>query len=149
MYLGTHTFVHLQTILRDLTLIEAHPAKHGTIGIERKRAVETELLLIHPVGNTVDDLVLYSILGYLTLCIVIQKFYEEDVIVADERHLLTVVAPHGNLLRTVVGEFLQESGFNIVNVIYCGKRMTVDSLCLCLNQHLLSIRTQDIIIIVV
>ena len=117
---GTHTLVHLQRIGLYLRLVVANPAKHGAVGVEGEGAVESEFLLIHPIGNTVDDLIELAVLSHLYLGIVVEQLDKEDVAFANECHLLTVRRPCGHLLRSAVRQTLQFARGDGVDIVYGG-----------------------------
>lgn len=67
-----------------------HILQHGIIGIEFQGTVETELFFVYPVGNTVQYTVQLAVFSHLRFAVAIQKLYQEDVIITDKRHQVSV-----------------------------------------------------------
>ena len=99
---GFQAFEQRHRVLLDLTLVVTNPAYLATVGGEGHSTVVRELLFIHPIGNTVDDLVATTVFSYLDFGLVINKTNQEDVIVADEGNLRTIGREQGCLLGTVI-----------------------------------------------
>ena len=109
LLLRSQTLVHLQRVGLDLRLVVAQPAQHSAVGIEGKCIVEAKLLLVHPVGQTVDNLVKLAVLCNLYLGIVVQQLHEEYVVVANESHLQSVLRPCRYLLRTSIAQRVESA----------------------------------------
>ena len=133
--LGLQALVHLQRVGLHTLLVIAQPANHSAVGVERERTVEAELLLVHPVGQAVDNLVALAVLRHLNLCVVIEQLHEEDIIVAHERHLQSVVRPHRHLLLVAVRKARQLVRSDGVYVVRSAERAAVDALSLGLYEH--------------
>ena len=129
-----------------LTLIIAYPYNLLGIGTEDHGRIKRKLFLVHPVGQSIDDFVELTVLGHLTLGIVIKQFHEKDVIVADESYLVSVGTPHGNLLWTAVAQGHQSVVGHVEDIIHSRERVAIDALCFGLNKHVTPIGTHHIAI---
>ena len=137
--LRLHAPEHLQRILLHGTLVKPYPAQHGAIGIEAEGLVERELLLVHPVGYSIDHLVELPVLGDLHLGIVVQQFHDEDVAIAHESHLIAIGRPCGNLLRTILRQGFQLAAVHVVEVIVGSSRTSIDTPCVRLYEHTVAV----------
>ena len=142
--LRSQTFVHLQRVGLYLRLVVAQPAQHSAVGIEGKSLVEAKLLLVNPVGQSVDNLIELAVLCYLNLGIVVQQFNKEDVVVAYKSHLLSILRPCRNLLRTTIAQRVQSARSDVIDVEYSLVRAAVYALCLGLYKHALAVRRKRV-----
>ena len=85
-------------VLFNRTLVVANPYKLLRVGREYHRRVGSKFLLIHPVGNTIDNLVVLTVLRDLTLGIVIQQLHQIDVILAHKGYQVTIGRENRRLL---------------------------------------------------
>lgn len=60
---------HRKRIRRNFRFVEADESNHGIIGTELQGTVETELFLICPVGDTVENCILLAIFGHLAFAV--------------------------------------------------------------------------------
>ena len=134
----------LHRILRHVRLVVANPYNLLRVRREHHRRVRRELLLVHPVGNAVDDGVPLAVLRHLTLRVVVEQLHQVDVIVAHEGNLRAVRREHRRLLRSVLRQRLQLVVLNAINIIGGGERVAVDALRLRLDQQPPSVRTHDV-----
>ena len=139
--LGCQTLEELHRILLHRTFIIANPHNLSGVCREHHRRIGRKLLLIHPIGNTVDDGIALTILGHLTLCIVIEQFHQIDIILTHKGYLIAVWREHWCLLGASIAERSQLVIANIENVIDCRKGVAINRFRLCLNQHPPSVRT--------
>ena len=65
--LRLHTLELRHRVLLHLTLVVAHPYQMAAVGREHHCTVVAELLFVHPVGNTIDNLVANAVSSYLLL----------------------------------------------------------------------------------
>ena len=137
-------FEELQGILLDIALVITQPAQHCAVSIESQSGVKAELLLVHPIGNAVDDLIELSVLSDLTLAVVIEQLDQKDVVVSDKGHLLSVGRPHGALLRTAIRERLQLAALQRVDVEHRLVGTAVDRLTLRADEHTAAVGRHDI-----
>ena len=86
-------------------------SNHGIIGTELQGAVETELFLIYPVGDTVENHILLAIFGHLAFAVTVEQLYEKYIIVTHESDHRSVWRKDGDLLRSAVGQPLQTRRF--------------------------------------
>ena len=136
----------LHRVLLHRTLVVADPDDLTRISRKDHRRVSGELLFIHPVRNTVDDLVAFPIHCHLTLCTVRNQIHQIDIIVSHKRDQITIGRKHRCLLGTAVTQRFKYVVKDIVDIKDCRKRMTIDGLRLCLNQHPTPVGAHDIII---
>ena len=138
------TLIDRHRIFFDGFLVITYPYQLLAVGTKHHRTVVRELFLIHPVGNTIDNLVLLSVFRHLTLCIVIKQFDKKDIIVTNEGNHRTVRREQGSLLGTVLRQRYQFLAGNGINIIVSCERMTIDTLCVRLYQYPFAVRTHDI-----
>ena len=72
------------------------------IGTEFQRTVKTEFFFIHPVWDTVDNRVLFTVFGNLAFTIAIKQFHKKDIVIADKSYHCSVRRKDGDLLRSAV-----------------------------------------------
>ena len=90
-----------------------------------------------------------SVLGHLTLAVVVEKLDQKDVVITDKRHLGTIGRPYRSLLRTTIRQRLQLTGSHGVDIKYSFVGTTIDWLRLSADEHSLAIRRHDIAVEVV
>ena len=134
----------LHRVLLHSALVVANPDNLLRVGREHHRRVCRELLLVNPVGYTVDNLVALAILCNLTLCIIIQQFHQIDVIIAHKGYLISVWREYRSLLWSTVAQRLQLIVTDAIYIIGGSERATIYCLSVCLNQHSCAVRTQYI-----
>ena len=125
---------HRKRIGRNFRLVEADESNHGIIGTELQGAVETELFLIHPVWDTVDNRVLFTVFGNLAFTIAIKQFHKKDIVIADKSYHCSVWRKDGDLLRSAVGQPFNNVvcrnsliiSFQRVDIMYSCIRMPVN-----------------------
>ena len=132
---GMAAHEHLQRIFLHVALVVFHPAQHGAVGREAKRLVGREFLLVHPVGDAVDDGILAAVGGDLALGVVVEQFHEKNVAAAHKGHLIAVGRPRGHLLRSACGEALELVALDVEKIIFGGERTAVAALRLRLNEQ--------------
>ena len=143
---GSHTLVPREAEHRHFALVEADVSQHLAVGTEVEGTVEAELFFIHPVRNTVQYLVVLSVLGHLRFTVAEEQLYQEDVVVAYEGNLEAVGRELRHLLRTVFRQRSQPVVLDIENIIFGRKRAPVNRFRLCLNQNLLFVGRHDIVV---
>ncbi|CCY93473.1 uncharacterized protein BN461_00916 [Bacteroides sp. CAG:1076] len=126
---GRHTLVPREAVHRHLTLVEADIRNHLAVGTEVERTVERKLFLVHPVGNTVQHLIIFAILGDLRFTVAKQQLDQKNIVVADESHLKSVGREKRHLLRSVFRKRFHLVVSYIKDVIFGSKRMAVDRFC--------------------
>ena len=67
----------------------------------------------------------FAILSNLALAIIVEKFYEEDVVVANECHLQSIWRPYRHLLFATFREFVESAILHIIDVINSLERATI------------------------
>ena len=72
------------------------------ISTEFQRTVKTEFFFIHPVWDTVDNRVLFTVFGNLAFTIAIKQFHKKDIVIADKSYHCSVRRKDGDLLRSAV-----------------------------------------------
>ena len=72
----------MERVFLDGALVVFYPNELSAVGREHHAAVGGELLLIHPVGYAVDDLIALAVGGDLALGVVVEEFHEEDIVIA-------------------------------------------------------------------
>ena len=92
------SFIPLEGELSHLALVITHPAQLSAVSGEDHATVGSKLLFVDPVGDAIDNLIKFSILGHLTLSIVVEQFYQVDIILSHESHHLSVGREDRSLL---------------------------------------------------
>ena len=69
-----------------------------------------------------------------------------DIIITNEGYLCSVWRPYRSLLRAIIRKFFQLASGDIINVKNCFERAPINTLCLGLDKHALTVRTHDITI---
>ena len=141
-----HTLEELKRICFDSTFVELYPAKHGAIGIEFEGWIKGKFLFVNPVWQTIYNMIEFAILSNLALAIIVEKFYEEDVVVANECHLQSIWRPYRHLLFATFREFVESVILHIIDVINSLERATIYWFGLSLDKHTLAIRRHDVTI---
>ena len=142
--LRSQALEELHGVLFDLTLVEAHPHQLLGVGGERHGRVVGELLLVHPVGDAVDDLIELAVLRHLALGVVVEQLDEENIVVADEGDDVAVGREHRRLLGTALGERLQLVVLDSIYIIGGSERAAVDALRLRLDEQALAVGAHDV-----
>ena len=88
----------------------------------------------------------FAILSNLALAIIVEKFNEKDVVIANECHLQSIWRPYRHLLFATLREFVESAILHIVDVINSLERTTIYRFCLSLDKHTLAIRRHDVTI---
>ena len=132
---------HLKRVLFHLRLIEANPSDSRTIGIPGKSLVESKLLLIYPVGNTIDDFIELTIRSNLLFSLAIGNI---KVVSLDKSHMLGVWRPSSHLLVLAFGKFGKLFATYIIYVELCLVGTAIHRLALGCHQELLAVRADDI-----
>ena len=87
---GGHTFVPREAEHGNLTLVEADIGNHFAVGTEVESAVERELFFIYPVGDTVQYLIVFTVLCNLRFAVAEKQLHKENIVVAYESNLEAV-----------------------------------------------------------
>ena len=110
---------------------------------EDHHAVVAKLFLVHPVRNAINHLVAFAVGGNLLFLGMIQLADQENIIVADEGHLLSVGREQWRLLWPVFREWNHPMVTYGIKVERSRKRVSVDTLRSRLNQDTLPVRTDS------
>ena len=129
----SQSLVPLERIHGHFAFIEADIGDHLAVCAEVKCAVKRELLFIYPVGNAVDDFIVFSVFCDLRFAVSEQQLDQIDVVVPYKGNLMAVGRKERNLLRAVVGERFQRAVLHVVDVIDRSERTAVDRLGFCLD----------------
>ena len=89
-------------ILTHLRLVKTHPDELLAVCRKHHGIVMAKLLLVDPIRNTIDNLILLAILRHGNLCIVVKQLDQEDVIIPDKSYLQAVRREKGCLLGAIV-----------------------------------------------
>ena len=125
IHVGMTATEELHGILLHMRLVVFYPAYLLTVGSEHHRRVGGEFLLIHPVGHAVDNLIKLSVLGHLTLGIVIEQFDKVNVILPYEGNHCSVGREDGCLLRTSERECHHLVVAHVEDIVFGGERAAV------------------------
>ena len=134
----------LHRVLLHLTLVEAHPHQLLRVGCERHGRIIGELLLVHPVRDTIDDLVALTVLRHLALGVVVEQLDEIDVIVAHKGNDIAIGREHGCLLRASFAQRFQLVVLDGEDIIGGGERAAVDTLRLRLDKQSFAVGAHDV-----
>jgi len=143
---GLQALVPREGIHRYLAFVEADVSQHGSVGTEVEGTVETEFFFVHPVRNTVQDMIELAVLGHLRFAVAEEELHEVDVVVTYESNLVAVRREQRHLLRSTVREWFNSVVAYIEDVIHGGKRTAIDRLRFCLDENLRFIGRQDVVI---
>ena len=125
-------------------LVRSHPCNHLGVGGESIGLVVLELLLIYPVGLSVDDVVESSIgcdLDFLPRIEVDKK----EVVFPHERNFLAVGRERRHFLFSPRREFSKRLVVSVVDIPLRRERPTVDRVVCGLEQYFVAVRRNDII----
>ena len=134
----------LHGILLHLRLVVFYPAYLLAVGSEHHRRVGHKLLLIHPVGHSVDYLIKFSVLRHLALGIVVEQFDEIDIVLPYECYHRAVGRKDRSLLRSGERQCHHLVVAHVEDIVFCSKRAAIDCLCGGLNEDIPSVGTDDI-----
>ena len=143
---GRHTLVPREAVHRYLTLVETDISNHLAVGTEVERTVERKLFLVHPVGDTVQHLIVFTVLSDLRFTVAKQQLDQKNVVVADESYLKTVGREQRHLLRSVFRKRFHLVVSHVEDVIFGRKRMTVDRFRFRLDQNQFLVGRHDVVV---
>ena len=143
--LGIKAFDHLHLELAHLALVKLHVGDFLAVGRPEETLREAEFLLIHPVGRTINNMVVKAVVGELAL-LSRRQILDEQVVVAHKSDLRGIRREGGQTLLSVFRKRLQGLGLEVVNVISGMVRMAVDVFHLRDTQHFILVRAQFIIL---
>ena len=133
---GLVAFIHRHGVERHAAFVVAHPRQHFAVGGEVKGACGGELLLVHPVGQTVDEFVEFAVFGDAALSVAVEEFHDKEVALSYKRHHRAVGREDGLLLRSAIGERLVGVVLCVIYIIYGREGTAVDGFALRHEQNL-------------
>ena len=140
--LGPQPLEQRHGVLLDMTLVVAHPHQLPAVGGEHHGTLHAELLLVHPVGNAIDDGVGLAVLRHLHLSIIVKQFHYIDIVRTYESNLQPVGRKQGCLLRPAVRQRRGAVVAHIIQIIACSVRAAVNALHIRLDKQPPTVGTQ-------
>ena len=131
-----HAGKYLERIGLHATLVVADPAQRAAVCAPCDGVVESKLLLVHPVGDTVDDLVELAIGRDLALR---RAIGNEDVVLSHEGDFLTIRREGRDLLGSVLRELAKLLALDVIDIEVGSIGATVDSPVVGLDEQMLSV----------
>ena len=98
------TFEHLQRIGLNLRFVVTYPAQSLAVGTPSQGIVESELLFVHPIRQSIDYLVELTVGCYLLFS---RSISYEDIVVAHKYNIFPIWREGRNLLWTTRRQFFQ------------------------------------------
>ena len=139
---GELSLIGGQPILLHVTLVPLEETEGLRVGTPSNGTVHRELLLIDPVGHTVDDLISGAIIGHLALSKVDTCRHHTHIekIVVAHKDELTAVGSHGHGLHLAFGETLEgltthATGFDDIVEIVGLVTTTIDRLAVAPHEE--------------
>ena len=135
----------------NFRLIETDKSNHGIVRTEFQCAVKSKLFFIYPVGNTVQHFIAFAVFGYLAFAVAVEQFHEENVVVTNKGHLISVGRENRNLLRTAVWQLFYyivylavQISLQTIYIVYCRIGTAVDWSCFGCDKQFATVRRKTV-----